>query len=1482
MATPDEWEIVTPAASETEWDIVTPSAQAPAKVSQAPVEQRRGLYDLFVDNYKQASQQGFAGWLARRGMQATEMGLPERFQDLPEEERDALYKDALTTAARTTRQQLADKDAADPTWRSDLSWDRNIDRGAAMLAGQILGGVDPTYIIGGPAWKGVKGVASRVGTQMGLAGLVDAFLQKTDIAEGIADEFDPQRLGLNIAAGAGFQGMLEGVRGLSKLGKVEIDETGRPYVDVPQEDGTVLRQFGAEEEGGLTGGVTDIVKASEEGGEVEARLADEANTFLQKKATGGEGLGGILATNDTPRTMSIDEGVEHINTQTKGWKNAPEFEVHDNADTLPDVDPDAIGAVLPDGKVVINMANVVAEANARRVAPQDILSAATFHEGLGHHGLTQQFREGLDDVLEKMYHSGASSFRRTVDDWMEKNPDAYADDINPFARSIEEVLAEMSENGRIDRTMMDQIKDFLKNAGRKMGFDFKYSDREIRSILSMAHDSVVNGQRWEPTEGGVRHMFVGLNAANSKDPNNPVLMSEEVSDFWDRMEAGENPVDVYRDTGYFVGPDRKTRREISDVGSEFNEYTDGSFLDLPEEEGMRLEDAFHHPVLYNEYPYLRDLTITRQSIPMDWSKSMQGSFDPETNTINITPYAKDPRSTLLHEIQHSIQEYESWVPGGNPEAVVSRMTDKQFRKFRQDFIKESEETYKTELERYNVLEEAYNSKEVERLANDHLAAKELVDSLRDENRHLDFTDPSVMDAYNRTEETTRALRDALVGPGQYSDLPEGKLYGFNTFIHALENGGWSRVNDEINTKANELKSVYDGLVEVANSSDRKFIGQMSRGSRTSFDAYQKIFGELEARDTQERIDLTDAERRELLPYSSGDEFDEADLLLQGGGRGYSADTRYMRRSAGSGSEGQLQGSGARAEGESGTPTAVAKVRSTRNIDEILREATPESTPETWDDWISEAGRKKMTAKMATELATGTDVPTLKAAEIVAVKSANRIKDLQQKIINGTATLKERELFNREVQRLDDISQSIMNVVSNAGRILNSRNIEVSEDKALIDGIRKMIRSNPELLSSPEGAERLAKILDKGQRTSQMYASALRVAANALNLPRSIMSSMDMSAPLRQGIFLVGRKEFWKNIPSMFQQLGKRGFEAVEADILSRPTYGLMKESGLALSKVGDDLAKREEAFMSEWAEKIPEVGKFVQMSERAYTGFLNKLRADTFDDLVSKYNKAGIDLTKNPKALHDIAKYINNATGRGDLGKFTQAAPILNSVFFSPRLIASRVRMLNPATYIQLDPIVRKEAIKSLVSFGSIATTVASLAAMAGADVETDPRSSDFAKIKVGNTRYDILGGFGQYLTLGARLASNEKVTAKGKVQELGKGFGVDTRLDVLEKFFTNKFSPIAGFVRDYLEGKDPVGKKFSAEDSIVNMFIPMFFQDAAELIEEEGAAGIPMSIPGFFGVGMQTYDANSPREDEEPKEEKTKTDTSNEWEIIE
>lgn len=355
------------------------------------------------------------------------------------------------------------------------------------------------------------------------------------------------------------------------------------------------------------------------------------------------------------------------------------------------------------------------------------------------------------------------------------------------------------------------------------------------------------------------------------------------------------------------------------------------------------------------------------------------------------------------------------------------------------------------------------------------------------------------------------------------------------------------------------------------------------------------------------------------------------------------------------------------------------------------------------------------------------------------------------------------------------------------------------------------------------------------------------AGEVLNVPRSLMASFDVSAPLRQGAFLIGRpKQWFPAFTEMFKNFAsEKSYQSSLENIQSRPTYGLMRESKLALTDMSKGITGREEQFMSNLAEKIPGIGKVVRASDRAYTGFLNKLRSDVFDDLVSKLGK---------DEAGDIARFVNSATGRGELPQIlNSSSALLNGAFFSPRLMASRINLLNPQYYVSLSPAVRMEAIKSLLSFGGTVATVLGLAKLNGANVGTDPRSSDFGKIKVGDTRYDIFGGFQQYAVFASRMITGQYVSSTtGKQMTLGDGYLTPTRGDIISRFLQSKESPVLGYAAGLITGKDQMGDKFNLPAEAINRFIPMFTSDVNDLMAQ--GQNPAMALPGALGVGVQTY----------------------------
>lgn len=364
----------------------------------------------------------------------------------------------------------------------------------------------------------------------------------------------------------------------------------------------------------------------------------------------------------------------------------------------------------------------------------------------------------------------------------------------------------------------------------------------------------------------------------------------------------------------------------------------------------------------------------------------------------------------------------------------------------------------------------------------------------------------------------------------------------------------------------------------------------------------------------------------------------------------------------------------------------------------------------------------------------------------------------------------------------------------------------------------------------------------------------------LNAPKTLESSLDFSAPFRQGWGMMSRPEFYKAFGTMFKSAWREeDFKNSMAEILARPTYEKMKSSGLRIVKLNGKMSEREEAIMSSVFEKIPGF----RGSNRAYTIFLNKVRADVFDKLIAAAELAGEDVSKGSQATKDIAGVINNFTGSGVMGKndrFAGAVPFLNGLLFSPRKVAATLQIMNPVNYIDpnISPTARKAAARQLFGSLTITATILGLATMFGAETEQDSRSSNFGKLIIGKNHHDFTGGNGTYAVLLARLLSGKyKSSTSGRISDLTKpGFGKQTRLDVTETFLRNKLAPIPSAFANFLAGENTVGEPFEIKKEIYNKFVSLSIQDLVNMIQEDVPINIIFlsMILSSFGAGVSTY----------------------------
>lgn len=368
----------------------------------------------------------------------------------------------------------------------------------------------------------------------------------------------------------------------------------------------------------------------------------------------------------------------------------------------------------------------------------------------------------------------------------------------------------------------------------------------------------------------------------------------------------------------------------------------------------------------------------------------------------------------------------------------------------------------------------------------------------------------------------------------------------------------------------------------------------------------------------------------------------------------------------------------------------------------------------------------------------------------------------------------------------------------------------------------------------------------------------KIAHAAAGNTKAIVASMDNSAIFRQGW-----KTLWTH-PGIWQANARQSFvnlvraygsdavmKELNADIVSRPNYGLMQRGGLKVYDVN------EEAFPTSLPEKIPILGKFYRSSEHAYTAFVQKTRADVFDKYIDIAQKSGVDL-EDAKEIQSIGKLVNSLTGRGNLGPLEKVAGVVNNVFFSPRMVKSHIDTLLLHPTDTMSTFGRKQAAINLLKIvGGIAAIMTIARALKKDSVELDPRSADFGKIKIGHTRFDMSGGMSSLVTLAAREATQaSKSSTTGKVHPLNSGkYGSQTGTDVLYNFFENKLSPVASVVKDLMKGQTFSGAKPTIANEAQNLLVPMTITNAQEIYKDPQSANIVIAVlADALGISTNTY----------------------------
>jgi hypothetical protein len=1316
-----------------------------------------------------------------------------------------------------------------------------------MLAG--AGPEDLIPILGGATKVGR--IAGAVGTNMAA----DAGLQGIEIAQGSQDAFSPERNLIAGALGGGLQGGGELLVSLAK--KYEGKGIG-----VTERSGKVV--------------------------EVSDPSAPKAASAPQIKGRTVPG---------SPKDQKVKTVSEMVAKTTEGWTNSPEIIVYTNIGALAKAEPKIAAAMKADGAAKApgfygedGRIHIIAE----NVSP-DRVQSLVFHEALGHDGLSKEFGEKLAEQMSMIYDRNWTTRREAGNLAMKGYGEAYAstpksraavkaamkltnagerrraleaaieNDPRMKALLAEEVLAKMSEDGPISKSLLDRIANTIREYGRKMGLKLDLSAREVKAILADAHARVISGEG-KATPSGMKyiltthvspHEFTNVDSENpyGKFDHSKMGTGEGAQVYGWGTYLGENTRSVY-----YSKFERELERKggITVDGTPLRDFA----IDLFPKDSVAVQSDFNRA--------LRDVTQELDHYKRNWPEEEQKNIPKKLKAI-ADRLSEDQKGFTL-EYNKLYKEKQALLKLGNEDVrwLTSKMSDmaaeanvaffkeKIYRGISEKQPKleisvQKPKTYEVDVpdeiqERMLLWDKPIEDQPqvvqdvAKELGLNHVTKEDML-ALEDKKFELDdkareFWEENLQPHYDEEGKIHDAAHDkALDDIASMSDSEAAKALRLSE--KDLKSGPADLIQSRMETYA--FKRASEAV---------KAFRQNSLTYSKNMREYRKISRELDK--VYEQIDSArylNGERlyEEVVKVKGSPK--EASLYLASKGiPGNKYEDGFTRGKSGEKSYNYVMYND---EG----PDAPKIINKYALNDTELTERTKEKF------LLAMKGARRLSEDYAARVAEDRKAKLKGVGAARASTSGKKGLFAELSALKGETTKSYIEPLGGKFSQRE--TKALFDAFKNAPNLTWFQSIRARQ------GLLKLMEGD---LPTPSELDLMGRVLG---RDFVRYALDLRKTGTKMKdwvqegvgLQRAMISSMDLSAPFRQGWGLMGRKQFWANLAPMLKQAVSKDFHnQVMLSIEEHPYYDLSQKAGLFIAEMGSDLNAREENYASTLADKIPGVSN----SNMAYTGFLNKVRFDTFVDMVDKYKSfedpnLRMDLTdpENLSVAKQLAKHLTVFTGRGSLGKrFESAASFLSMLFFSPRLMASRINILfngiNPLYWHSLHPVARREVARDYAKMSALTATTIGLIKFAFADdedvdVELDPRSSDFGKIRIGERRYDILGGLGQYLVLGARLATGETKTGKGEVKELKKGAG-QTERDVLIRFLINKAAPIPGYVSTGLEGENPVGEEFEPAKDAAALFVPLFLRDLYKGFEEEGLLGAAAATPALFGFGYSKY----------------------------
>ncbi len=441
-------------------------------------------------------------------------------------------------------------------------------------------------------------------------------------------------------------------------------------------------------------------------------------------------------------------------------------------------------AYTESGKVFFRVDAVDSRGNA--ISPEALVRHELFHNYI-----SEEVLQASDEVIRE------SMTAEEYDAMYESYRDAYASIYDFENMSVDE----------IERLLTEEIA-----ADAYAGLNWFSGDAPVQEAVRAETERSAPARRAEAQQETTgppgRATAAGIGARNAGDLERGRARDRAIA----MEKSGASNEAIRQETGWYRGMDGKWRFEIDDSGIELYEMYADNWRRIPDR--MKLWELIRARELFEEYPDIQGLPVSFENR----RDGALGSYRNQLNGIYLNKELKTDQNalldTLLHEIQHAIQDKEGFTGGTNP-GYWNRRLESGF-----DGRTTSQKNRSAQLvEKYNQLKSA---------------------------------DPQLMKAVEELETMTPTL-------------PRGEVNWETLEQLTPDPPEWERYD----AKREDIVEKYGVRAYLYMEAASRVKAIQSESGRTPTQLYWNTAGEIEARDTAARRRMT-AEERKNTPPNLGD------------------------------------------------------------------------------------------------------------------------------------------------------------------------------------------------------------------------------------------------------------------------------------------------------------------------------------------------------------------------------------------------------------------------------------------------------------------------------------------------------------------------------------------------------------------------------------------------------------------------------------